>query len=114
MQEKEYTWCFACGKDNPIGLKMEFTMDAEECVAYFTPRQEHQSYDGRMHGGLISVLLDEIMGHYLFVTEGKPAYTAKMELRYRHGKMCRPAFETKRPSGRNAGPNNYERWHRSC
>ena len=26
MQEKEYTWCFACGKDNPIGLKMEFTM----------------------------------------------------------------------------------------
>ena len=64
MQEKEYTWCFACGKDNPIGLKMEFTMDAEECVAYFTPRQEHQSYDGRMHGGLISVLLDEIMGHY--------------------------------------------------
>ena len=48
MQEKEYTWCFACGKDNPIGLKMEFTMDAEECVAYFTPRQEHQSYDGRI------------------------------------------------------------------
>ena len=80
MQEKEYTWCFACGKDNPIGLKMEFTMDAEECVAYFTPRQEHQSYDGRMHGGLISVLLDEIMGHYLFVTEGKPAYTAKIDM----------------------------------
>ena len=25
MQEKEYTWCFACGKDNPIGFKMEFT-----------------------------------------------------------------------------------------
>ena len=67
MQEKEYTWCFACGKDNPIGLKMEFTMDAEEC--------------------LISVLLDEIMGHYLFVTEGKPAYTAKMELRYRQPVM---------------------------
>ena len=87
MQEKEYTWCSACCKDNPIGLKMEFTMDAEECVAYFTPRQEHQSYDGRMHGGLISVLLDEIMGHYLFVTEGKPAYTAKMELRYRQPVM---------------------------
>ena len=24
MNNKEYTWCFACGKDNPIGLKMEF------------------------------------------------------------------------------------------
>ena len=32
MQEKEYTWRFACGKDNPIGLKMEFTMDADDCV----------------------------------------------------------------------------------
>lgn len=45
MQEKEYTWCFACGKDNPIGLK-EFTMDAEECVAYFTPRQELKAMTG--------------------------------------------------------------------
>ena len=36
MQEKEYTWCFACGKDNPIGLKMEFTMDAD-CLLYTSP-----------------------------------------------------------------------------
>ena len=46
MQEKEYTWCFACGKDNPIGLKMEFTMDAEECVAYFTPRHSIKAMTG--------------------------------------------------------------------
>ena len=67
----------------PIGLKMTFKMDEKECVSYFTPKEEHQSYNGMMHGGLISVLLDEIMGHYLFCMEGKPAYTAKMELRYR-------------------------------
>ena len=79
MQEKEYTWCFACGKDNPIGLKMEFKMDAEACVDYFTSRQEHQTYDGRMHSGVISASLDEIKGHDMFVTEEKPAYTAKME-----------------------------------
>lgn len=83
MNNKEYTWCFACGKDNPIGLKMDFTMDEKECISYFTPKEEHQSYDGRMHGGLITVLLDEIMGHYLFTTEGRPAYTAKMEVRFR-------------------------------
>ncbi len=81
--EGEYTWCFACGKDNPIGFKLEFQEENDTCVAYFTPKKEHQSYDGRMHGGLISVLLDEIMGHYLFVLEGKPAYTAKMEVRFR-------------------------------
>ena len=117
MQEKEYTWCFACGKDNPIGLKMEFTMDAEECVAYFTPRQEHQSYDGRMHGGLISVLLDEIMGHYLFVTEGRPAYTAKMELRYRQpvmiGETVKWVCRRLKQKGRLVEMQG-QRWHRSC
>ena len=83
FEDKEYPMCFACGKKNPIGLKMTFKMDEKECVSYFTPKEEHQSYNGMMHGGLISVLLDEIMGHYLFCMEGKPAYTAKMALRYR-------------------------------
>ena len=56
---KEYTWCFACGKANPIGLKLEFERTEEECSTAFIPKREHQSYDGRMHGGLISTLLDE-------------------------------------------------------
>jgi len=83
QERKSYTWCFACGKDNPIGLHMQFAYEDDSCISYFTPRHEHQSYDGRMHGGLISVLLDEVMGNYLFNKEGKPAYTAKMELRFR-------------------------------
>ena len=65
FEDKEYPMCFACGKKNPIGLKMTFKMDEKECVSYFTPKEEHQSYNGMMHGGLISVLLDEIIGHYL-------------------------------------------------
>ena len=68
MEEpKEYTWCFACGKANPIGLKLEFERNDEECSATFIPQREHQSYDGRMHGGLISTLLDEVMGNYLYI-----------------------------------------------
>ena len=23
-EQKEFTWCFACGKANPIGLKLKF------------------------------------------------------------------------------------------
>ena len=52
-------------------------------MAFFTPKPEHQSYNGRMHGGLITVLLDEIMGNYLFKKEGVPAYTARIDLRFR-------------------------------
>ena len=83
LENNEYTWCFACGKDNEHGLHMRFELSDEWCKAYFTPRKEHQSYTGRMHGGLVAVLLDEVTGNYLFCKEGKPAYTAKIEIRYR-------------------------------
>lgn len=83
LENNEYTWCFACGKDNEHGLHMRFEVTDEYCKAYFTPRKEHQSYNGRMHGGLVCVLLDEVTGNYLFCKEEKPAYTAKMEIRYR-------------------------------
>ena len=59
LNNNEYSWCFACGKDNPSGLHMRFEIDDDKCTAYFTPRREHQSYPGRMHGGLVAVLLDE-------------------------------------------------------
>lgn len=83
LNNNEYSWCFACGKDNPSGLHMRFEIDDDKCTAYFTPRREHQSYPGRMHGGLVAVLLDEVTGNYLFAKEGKPSYTAKIEIRYR-------------------------------
>ncbi len=83
LENSEYTWCFACGKDNPQGLGMRFEVSDEECRAYFTPRKEHQSYPGRMHGGLVAVLLDEVTGNYLYCKDEKPCYTAKIEIRYR-------------------------------
>ena len=83
LDNNEYSWCFACGKDNPNGLHMRFEIEGDCCKAYFTPRREHQSYTGRMHGGLVAVLLDEVTGNYLYCKEGKPSYTAKIEIRYR-------------------------------
>lgn len=83
LENSEYTWCFACGKDNPSGLKMKFELDDDKCTAYFTPQRQHQSYNGRMHGGLVAVLLDEVTGNYLYCKEGKPAYTARIDIRYR-------------------------------
>lgn len=83
LENNEYNWCFACGKDNEHGLHMHFEVGEDELWAYFTPQKQHQSYNGRMHGGLVAVLLDEITGNYLFCKEGKPSYTAKIEIRYR-------------------------------
>ncbi|MDD6861379.1 MAG: hotdog fold domain-containing protein [Megasphaera elsdenii] len=79
----ETNHCFGCGRDNPIGLKLEMKLDGDRCVAYFTPKAEHESYGDRMHGGLTSTLLDEVMGDYVFRKAGKPAYTARLEIRFR-------------------------------
>jgi uncharacterized protein (TIGR00369 family) len=75
-------WCFACGVKNPIGLKLTFREDGDKYVAVFRPGPEHQSYDGIVHGGIISTLLDEIMARYPYA-KGLNTVTARLEVRYR-------------------------------
>ncbi|WP_317423150.1 hotdog fold domain-containing protein [uncultured Acidaminococcus sp.] len=83
MENDRDTMCFGCGKDNPMGLHLHFRTDEDGCYTSFVPQPVHQSYDGRMHGGLISTLLDETMGNYPYMYEHKVAYTARLEVRFR-------------------------------
>ena len=76
------TMCFACGVDNPIGLKIRFEMDGEVCRAEFTPGTWHAGYDNQSHGGILYSLLDDVMANWLFL-RGERAHTAKCEIRYR-------------------------------
>ena len=82
-ESKEYTFCFGCGKDNPIGLKLDMRVTGGLAYADFVPRPEHQSYDDRMHGGLLATLLDEVMGNHVFKISGTPAYTADLHVRFK-------------------------------
>ena len=83
MERERDTMCFGCGRDNPMGLHLHFRTDENGCYTSFVPQPVHQSYDGRMHGGLISTLLDETMGNYPYMYEHKVAYTARLEVRFR-------------------------------
>jgi len=80
--EKSLTMCFACGHDNPIGLKLNFEWDNKLARAEFTPSQLHQGWSGIVHGGIIGCLLDEAMTYAPYF-EGLDCITAKMELRQR-------------------------------
>ena len=75
-------WCFACGVQNPIGLKLEFVEEGDEYVTYFTPQKEHQGWRGVTHGGIISTLMDEVMARKLHVM-GIRAVTGEMCVRFR-------------------------------
>lgn len=66
--EIHHSKCFGCGKDNPIGLKANFTYDTERNQVYFVYNFQ-EDYNGApsfVHGGIISTLLDETMGSLCF------------------------------------------------
>jgi uncharacterized protein (TIGR00369 family) len=55
--------CLVCGLKNAGGLHASFhEIETGELVAIFTARDEHQSYPGRVHGGMITAMLDETIG----------------------------------------------------
>jgi len=66
---QDYNYCFACGKKNPCGLKLEFYQEAEWTCAEFTPKEFYQGYPGILHGGITSTLMDEAMAKALIKDE---------------------------------------------
>lgn len=75
-------YCFGCGRHNPIGFHLVFERDGDAVVARYVPRPEDQGFPDVMHGGLLSLLLDEAMGWAMYA-DSVFAVTAKMEVRFR-------------------------------
>ena len=73
--------CFACGKSNPIGLKLQFRFDGEDYVTEFEVKPEHQGWTGIAHGGLLATVLDEAMARLLW-EKGLNAITGHLTVRY--------------------------------
>lgn len=77
--------CFVCGLKNDKGLKASFyETEDKEVVAVFTPHELHQSYPGRLHGGIAACILDETMGRAVQI--GNPdiwGVTVELTLTYK-------------------------------
>jgi uncharacterized protein (TIGR00369 family) len=74
--------CFACGQENPIGLRLRFTEEGDGVRAEFTPGPHYQGYEGVVHGGIVAAALDDAMAQ-LFHMKGQESVTAKLEIRFR-------------------------------
>ncbi len=62
--------CFVCGIENDKGLHTFFyETDTNEVAAIFTPHSMHQSYPGRLHGGIAACILDETIGRAVQIGE---------------------------------------------
>lgn len=80
--------CFACGKNNPLGLKLEWFNDYEnkQIETTFTLSDDYCSYPGTVHGGIIATILDETSGRAILLDNdfNRLMVTLKIEVVYKH------------------------------
>ncbi|MBI5190728.1 MAG: PaaI family thioesterase [Nitrospirae bacterium] len=88
MQLKDDHHCFVCGRENPAGLRLVFELDREarSITTVFVPEKTHQGYEGVVHGGLISAVLDEAMTKLAF-SLGMDAVTGRLTVRFKRPLM---------------------------
>ncbi len=74
--------CFACGKDNPIGLKLQFTPTPNGVRAEFSPTKEYEGFQDIIHGGIVATILDEAIA-WACRAYTADAVTGEMTVRYK-------------------------------
>lgn len=77
--------CMVCGTENSAGLHARFLeLEDGDLAGVFTPRQEHQGYPGRLHGGIASTILDETIGRAINMADPDAwGVTIELTVRYR-------------------------------
>ncbi|MDK2778312.1 MAG: PaaI family thioesterase [Pseudomonadota bacterium] len=54
--------CFGCGQNNPNGLQMKFFTNEEKLRSEIVIPEHFRGWSNLAHGGVITTMLDEIMG----------------------------------------------------
>jgi len=81
------TGCFGCSVDNERGLGLVFERGDGIVRAQTTLGHAFAGYDGLVHGGIVSTLLDEAMGWAILELAGRFAVTRSLSVDFR-----RPVF----------------------
>ena len=74
--------CFICGRSNHKGLHADIISDGASVVITAAPATQFQGFDGVVHGGIISALLDETLWYAVYVA-GHVTVTVQLQLTIR-------------------------------
>lgn len=87
------SYCFVCGLDNVASVRVRFYETVSdggvsEVMALFSGQTCHQGYPGRMHGGVLTGVLDETIARAINFGEGvqvvRWGITAELNTRFLH------------------------------
>ncbi len=88
---KDDNYCFACGKNNSLGLKLDLKIQDDRTIrCEFIPQKEYQGFSGIVHGGIIGLIMDEAMVSLLWKL-GVRAVTSELVIR-----LKKPAYVGKK------------------
>src|SRR5438067_5597667 len=74
-------FCFACGQDNPKGMRLKFAQEGNRFVCRFRLGKRYTGPPGYCHGGIIATILDDAMGKLCKLRQ-VVALTSKMTVEY--------------------------------
>jgi uncharacterized protein (TIGR00369 family) len=62
--QMQKNYCFACGTNNPHGMRLKFTLDEKTKTSQcrFRLDKRYTGPPGHCHGGIIATILDDAMG----------------------------------------------------
>lgn len=95
-QFNDDNYCFVCGTQNPVGLKLNFHYDEknDEMVSNTDFPRHFQGWQGVLHGGLISTVLDEIMIKAA-AQKGLKCVTAELNIKFKKPALLKKEFTIK-------------------
>ncbi len=74
--------CFACGAENPIGMRLHIELSDGSARTTWTVGDDYVGWSDKAHGGIIATLLDEVMA-WAPSSFDSWAVTAEMTVRFR-------------------------------
>lgn len=84
MQLLDTGKCIVCGKNNSHGFQLTLSVDHEKLTAHTTVTipERFLGWENFIHGGVVSMLLDEAMAYAAMAT-GRYCVTAEMKVRFK-------------------------------
>lgn len=79
--------CICCCPTNPIGLHLEFWEDGDDVLTIWKPNENYQGWVNTLHGGVISMLMDEVAGWVINRKLQTTGVTSRLEVKYRRPVM---------------------------
>jgi acyl-coenzyme A thioesterase PaaI-like protein len=84
LRARTQNGCVVCGQENPSGLQIRYVREPDGAfTAEWRPTKNWEGFEGIVHGGIISTVLDEAMSKAVAAMNYE-ALTGELRIRFRH------------------------------